>query len=147
MTTHLPKVKLFDETVIDERVEYGVLFRLYAGRIFYVKLPDFQEVSQEILAAGYQFLNDHGGGKFYNIYELSSFTDISEDVRAWAADEAGNKYTHTDAYVISSLGQKILGDFYMTFNKPIVPTKIFFSRDKAYLWTIEQMNLMDKKVS
>ena len=85
------------------------------------------------------FLDENGGGKFYNIYQFQSFSDVETETRKWAADPAGNKYTHTDAIVIGNLGQKIITDFYIRFDKPIVPTKIFFSLEKAIEWTEKQI--------
>lgn len=147
MTTPSQEVNLFQAELISERVEYGALFQLYSNRIFYAKLPEYEAITPEILDAGYRFLDDNGGGRFYNVFEISSFTEIPADVRSWAADEGGNKYTITDAFVISSLGQKIIGDFYMKINKPIVPTKIFFSKVKAVNWTLQQIELLSKKTS
>jgi hypothetical protein len=39
-----------------------------------------------------------------------------------------------DAFVIDSLAQRILGNFYLKFNKPQFPTRFFNSKEEALIW-------------
>jgi len=131
----------FNSELIAERIEHGVTFRLFKNRIFYVSIPKNMKIGTEIIENGYQFLDANGGGKFYNIYEFGSFSDVEPEVREWAADSNGNHYTFCDALVIGNLAHKIIADFYLKFNKPKMPTKIFYSVEKAYDWIKEfQLN-------
>lgn len=114
-----------------------VTFHIYENVIFYAVIKKNKKATMEIIEAGYKFLNSHGGGKFYNIYKFESFSDVDPDVRAWAAKESGNNYTIADAIVISSFSQKILADFYLKFNKPEKPTRIFSNVESALLWVKE----------
>ena len=139
MTTEKDDIELFNAELIAEKNIDGVIFRLFSNRIFYVKVPRYERIGQKIVAEGYRFLDANGGGKFYNIYHFRSFSDVDTETRKWAADPSGNKYTHTDAIVIGNIGQKIITDFYIRFDKPIVPTKIFFTLDKAIEWTEAQI--------
>jgi len=41
------------------------------------------------------------------------------------------------ALVANSLAYKILANFFIRFNRPVVPTKVFNSRKKAIAWLIE----------
>ena len=91
-----------------------------------------------IVANGYAFLVEHGGGTFKNIYHFDYFSDVDPQIREWASDESGNLYTISDAIVIESFAQKILTDFYVRVNRPIKPTKIFYSLEKAIAWTHAQ---------
>ena len=95
------------------------------------------KIGREITEIGYSFLNENGGGKFYNIFEFYSFADVDPEVREWAADTSGNHYTICDAIVIRNLAQKIMTDFYLKINKPKMPTKIFYSSQKAFDWINE----------
>jgi hypothetical protein len=85
----------------------------------------------------YGFLNRNGGVRFYNIYEFESFAEMDPEVREWSANTSGNNYTFVDAIVISNFAQKLIADFYLKFNKPAMPTKIFKSREKASEWILE----------
>lgn len=137
MTLELEDIGIFKAELIAERFVQGMHFRLFENRIFYVKIERHMKISIDMIAEGYKFINENGGGKFHNIYHFDSFADVEPEVREWAADKEGNFNTITDAIVINSLPQKILADFYMFFNKPIMPTKVFFSLEKSVEWTLD----------
>lgn len=139
MTADKDDIDLFNADLIAESDINGIIFRLYSNRIFHVNVPRYEKIDQKTVEKGYEFLDNNGGGKFYNIYQFQSFADVDNETRKWAADPSGNHYTHTDAIVIGNLGQKIITDFYLRFDKPVVPTKIFFSLDKAVEWTKKQI--------
>lgn len=113
------------------------IFHIYGNVIFYLVIKKNKKATMEIVESGYDFLNSFGGGKFYNIYQFESFSDVDLDVRAWAAKDSGNKYTVADAIVISSFAQKILADFYLKSNKPEKPTRIFSNVESAVQWIEE----------
>ena len=125
---------LFDALLIAEENHDGVIFRLYDNRIYHVIVPPDTKLGKEITERGYAFVNKYGGGKFYNIFQFGSFSDVDPELREWAADPNGNHYTHCDAIVIGNWAQKIVTDFYMTFNRPNKPTKVFNSLEKAIEW-------------
>lgn len=127
----------FDSKLIAEHIEENICFRIFENRIFHVSIPKNMKIGKEIIDIGYDFLNKNGGGRFYNVYEFDSFADVEPEVREWAADSSGNHYTYCDAIVIRNLAQKIIADFYIKFNKPKMPTKIFYSVNKAYEWIKE----------
>ena len=45
-----------------------------------------------------------------------------------------NPYSKADAFIINSLAQKILANFYVKINKPERPTKFFDKEDEALEW-------------
>jgi hypothetical protein len=45
-----------------------------------------------------------------------------------------NKHGKADAFVIHSLPQKILGNFFLKFKQPSIPTKFFSSEKSAIEW-------------
>jgi len=136
MTTEKEISIIFKAELLVERKYGEITFRLFSNDIFYVQVPKFEKIGKEIIEAGYKFLDDHGGGEYHNIYHFASFSDVDPETREWAADDEGNKYTISDAIVIGSLSQKIITDFYLKFNKPARPTKIFYSLEKAVDWTL-----------
>ncbi len=139
MTAEKEHLNLFGGQLIAHESVKGVEFHLFDNRIFYVKLPRYEKIGTDVIQLGYDFLDRNGGGQFYNVYHFGSFADVEAEVREWAADPEGNDYTICDALVIDSLGQKIITDFYMRFNKPIKPTRAFFSLEKAKDWIFEQI--------
>ncbi len=139
MTFKKEYISLFKSEILHKQEYDGVDYTLHKNRIFHVRFPQMKRVTMDHIAAGNKFMERYGDGRYYNIFELSSFVDIDPEVRSWAADSEGNLYTHTDAIIIDSLPQKIISDFYLKFNRPVRPTRVFYSLEKAANWTFEQM--------
>jgi hypothetical protein len=51
----------------------------------------------------------------------------------WAKKESC-PYSSADAYITTYLGHKIIGNFYLKFNKPGRPTRVFTKEDEAVEW-------------
>lgn len=50
------------------------------------------------------------------------------------AQNKNNPYSKADAFVISSLAQKIIANFYLKFSSPERPTKFFKEKGEAIIW-------------
>ena len=50
------------------------------------------------------------------------------------AKNENNPYSRADAFVIKSMAQKILANFYLKIHKPERPTKFFNSKEDAIMW-------------
>jgi hypothetical protein len=75
------------------------------------------------------------GGKKAPVLNIAGkSTSATSAAREYSASPAGLKYTIADAYVVTNLAQKLLGSFYISFNKPAVPTRIFDDVDTAVKW-------------
>lgn len=61
-------------------------------------------------------------------------TLADKEAREFGASKEGTKYAVAVAFVLKSLAQKILGNAYLKINKPIVPTALFDSEEKAIEW-------------
>ncbi|MFZ5552363.1 MAG: hypothetical protein ACOZCO_04550 [Bacteroidota bacterium] len=64
----------------------------------------------------------------------SEFTSVTKEAREFMSGKQAAKYTLADAFIIRSLPQKILADFYIRFQKHAVPTKIFRTKEEAVKW-------------
>ena len=58
---------------------------------------------------------------------------ISKEARAYSAELKPNSPIAM-AIVVTSTANRLIGNFYINFNKPKVPTKIFSTEDKAIEW-------------
>ncbi len=74
-----------------------------------------------------------GGVKTPHLFTANKFVIIEKDVMEYMK-EVANKYGKADAFVISSLPQKIMGNFYLKIVKPGVPSKLFQDKQKAIKW-------------
>lgn len=63
-------------------------------------------------------------------------TNVTTDVEMLKAlsKNANNPYTKADAFVITSMATRILGNFYLKINKPERPTKLFNDKTDALQW-------------
>lgn len=132
--------KNINSVCIASQDEDDAIFRIYENRIFHATIKKSKKASMEVVKAGIDFLIQNGGGKFYNIYEFESFSDVDPDVRSWIATDSDHQFTFVDAIVISSFSQKIMADFYLKINKPKMPTKLFLNLESASKWIFEQID-------
>lgn len=77
---------------------------------------------------------EFGGRSFKNLVEFGSYSNVTPEARVFAGTIESNAYTLADAFVLHSLSQRILGNFYMKFDKPTKPTLIFSDREEALEW-------------
>ena len=86
--------------------------------------------AKELLEA---YIDVTGGVKSPHLFTVTKLAMIENDVMEFISNE-GNKKGIADAFVIHSLPQKILGNFYLKFIKPSIPSKFFSSEEKAIAW-------------
>ena len=145
MTHEKEYIDFFDSPIIAKDEVDGVKLYILENRTYYVVIPRMKRITMDIVEKGYNIINNNGGGLYNNIYQFHSFSDFDPEVREWASDPNGSNHTISDAIVIGNLGQKIITDFYLKFDSPIKPTKIFFSLDKAIAWTKKQLEIHESK--
>ncbi len=74
------------------------------------------------------------GKKFPLLITTQKFTLPSPEARAYIATPESDPFASAEAYVIQSFSQKLVGNIYISFNKPARPTRIFTSEEKAIEW-------------
>lgn len=61
-------------------------------------------------------------------------SSITDDARTLLASEELAKFNIAKAIIIHTQKQKILGNLYLTVNRPYVKTRLFTDREKALSW-------------
>ena len=89
------------------------------------------EECEQIVNAYEQILDDR---KYPLLHIIEDFVSIDKDARDYSSSDEGLKFSKVEAFVINSLGHKILANFYMKVNKPSVPTKFFRTKEEAEDW-------------
>ena len=74
------------------------------------------------------------GKKFPVLIDAGEFTSVDREVRVFSASEESNIYTIADAIAYYSLAQKLIANFYIKHNNPVVPTKAFQTKEEAISW-------------
>jgi len=75
-----------------------------------------------------------GGKKCAQLTIAGKYSSVTSECRDFIATDEAVKYTLAEAYVIQSLAQRILANFYLKFYTPKVPTKVFTDMLKAEQW-------------
>jgi hypothetical protein len=81
-----------------------------------------------------------GGEECLVLMVADEFAQFDQSAGVFSSSEDGLKYTIADALVVKSLSQKILANFYLKFNKPAKPTKIFNNEPEALKWLFSLKN-------
>ena len=59
------------------------------------------------------------------------YTLVSANARSYTAKGPHKDYVAAEAFLINSLPQKLLGNFFLKVNKPVVPANVFLIADQA----------------
>lgn len=62
------------------------------------------------------------------------FTNVDIEVMRYLSRGRGTLFTLADSFVIHSLAQKMLANFYLHINRPILPTRVFNKLEEAEAW-------------
>lgn len=74
------------------------------------------------------------GKKMPVLIDAGEFTSIDKEVRVFSASAESNIYTLADAIAYYSLAQKLVANFYIIHNEPVVPTRAFSDKPEAIEW-------------
>jgi len=76
------------------------------------------------------------GKKFKKLIIFGDYTLVDLDAMKLSSTIEGSKYEIAEAYVIKSMAQHILGNFYLHVIKPLNPTKFFTNQTEAQNWLL-----------
>lgn len=74
------------------------------------------------------------GKKMPLLFMPHDFLHLSKEGAKYATSIEGTKYSLAIGVLSDNLAKKILMNFFLSINKPIVPTKGFSTREDAYTW-------------
>jgi hypothetical protein len=90
------------------------------------------EQMKEILESGIRLAN---GRPFCTLGDTrKSLGSSTNEARQYAADHSYPPNKIADAILIGSLAKKLMANFYIQFNKPKAPTRLFNSEPAALKW-------------
>lgn len=79
------------------------------------------------------------GKKFYLLMEGEEFFQVMKETREYAASAEFSSHLAAVALYAESLPLRILGNLYISINKPVTPTRFFNDRKKAEDWLRDLM--------
>ncbi len=120
-----------------------VSIHLLEKRILYLRFKPFEdeidlEMAKRHSKAISEFLN--GEGAYFIVNFTNTHIVFSNEAREFFATDANHtKLRFSQAIVIDTLAYKIVANFYIRFNKPVGPTKIFEDLESAFKWTFTKI--------
>lgn len=78
-----------------------------------------------------------GFKKYFVIVDARAVFHSEADVRDYYASSEYAKYRYADAFIVKSLATRLMVNFYISFNKPSIPTKTFTDPEEATRWINE----------
>jgi hypothetical protein len=121
--------------VIDKQIETAVSTLYYKEEILFI---EFKKNAVVELSHINEIINERAeiqeGQKVRTLVDIRNLWQADKDARSKAATPAMTDHNIALAILSNSLPTRIIGNFYMKFNKPNVPTKMFDSESEAIEW-------------
>lgn len=107
---------------------------IYDSNILHFVMHDGETLTASDLTDSRNWTASIGGGSYLNLIEAGTRTEIEDDMRMSSASKDENAHTIADALVVKNLSQRIIANFYLRFNKPVKPTRVFSDAENAAFW-------------
>lgn len=72
--------------------------------------------------------------KYFAIVDTRASYDSTIEARDYYAESDYSKHRFADAFIVNSLPMRLLVNFYISFNKPKIPSKMFNNEESALDW-------------
>ena len=119
---------------IDERVMRIVKLTNYDNQFYEIELindGDYEMTDHKELVAAQKSM---GGLKLPTVAICSDLSMMSVEMMRYVGKNENDPYSKADAFVIKSISQRIVGNFYLKIIKPERPTRLFNDKEEAYKW-------------
>ena len=114
---------------------YFTAVRYNTGFIEILWDTSITEITVDHLKKSQIIVKELSGGKKMPLYfSTHDFLGISKEARKYATSPEGVVYTKATAVLVNNMAIKILMSFFMSMNKPIVPTKGFVTKEECFVW-------------
>lgn len=110
-------------------------FLSFEDDVLYVKMKEGINLGQvemeELLKQAVELTSPN---KYFAIIDTTNPYDSSFEARNFYAESEYSKHRYADAFIVNSLPMRLLVNFFITFNKPKIPSKMFNNPDSAREW-------------
>lgn len=110
-------------------------FLSYEDDILYVRMKEGINLGQaemeDLLKQAIELTTPN---KYFAIIDTTAPYDSSLEARNFYAESEYSKYRFADAFIVNSLSMRLLVNFFITFNKPKIPSKMFNDKESARQW-------------
>ena len=81
-----------------------------------------------------------------NLVEFGIAATIDQRAREFGASKEANTLTRGSAILVKNLAQQLIGEYYLRFNKPRYPAKVFYQKEKALEWIRRKLEDYDNAI-
>ena len=127
--------ELIDYNVIKESTTKTVRLRLLSnGVVHYSYLPNSTVCEIEHLVNHDAIVEFTQNIKHLVILDAGQFLNLTPEARKLIRKLEETVPVAARAVVVKTLGERMIINFYISFHKPIIPTKVFSNYENAMLW-------------
>jgi hypothetical protein len=124
---------------ITERELKSCHIKLLEGDIIVIEVKPNTEVLLEDVKEMVKTAGELGNNKLLkNLIVAGEYSSMNSQATLYMKSEEAHRFTRTEAIVISSLAQRIVGNFYLGIVTQKRPSKLFNSVEKAMEWLKSQ---------
>ena len=114
---------------------------LIEKNVLLVKVKKFEELSVDDYIEIQRWVQSYRkNSKIISLLEFGVGSSSTREAREYGSSPEGNTLSKGAAIVVKNIGQRLLADYYLKYNKPALPTKIFSKREKALSWIEKEFN-------
>lgn len=104
----------------------------------YIQIRDGQELEVEDIKALMQAKDKLCGGKPHTtVFVAGNYSSLSQEARAFASTKEAYGAAIAKSIVAKSLSTRLMGNFFIRFNNPPAPTRLFSNEADAIAWLNE----------
>lgn len=91
---------------------------------------------QELKKANIELTND---GHYAILVIFGHLTEVTKEARELIASKEFQRNTIAKALLVDNIGHRLVGNFYLSVNRPHIKTRLFTDRDLAIKWLKEEL--------
>lgn len=97
-------------------------------------IKDNVEISIEDAVLIRKAQEEISGKKLPMLIHGGKYSTVNVEALKFISQNINMPYSKASAYIMHTMAQKILGNFYLKINKPQRPTKFFSNKEDAIIW-------------
>jgi len=80
-----------------------------------------------------------------NMIQFGHGATVDQAAREYASTMQANTRSNGSAILVKNFAQQMIGDYYLKFNHPRYPTKVFYKKEKALAWIRDTLDKYDNE--
>ena len=123
------------EAAITQTVEFDVFSVSHrTDELYVIEIKAEKEFTIANMVELFAGLKKLGGKRLPVLVLCKDLATTNTEMMNYQAEKDSNPYSLADAFVLSSLNQKLMANFYMKIIRPKRPTRFFTKEEEAVKW-------------